>query len=743
MIAGKLYPQKANIRNNIKGIFPAATMLLCSLLLLNIPATSQTYYSVTNLSGTSVAGGIGVTVTSSGIVSSFSCSGISQPYVEGNDPSSSSFGVGSYTWSFSAPVAAVRLHIESINTGDDVSLTINGVPYIITASNISPLLSTSTCTGSTGTAIAFGGDLVNSGGGANSATLDVIPGYGINTITVQSIGAGQGVMNDFNFATDALPSFVNSGTQLFSLCQSSPAYDISSLLTLADADAGQTLTWSVAIAPQHGTTGGFPGSATSTGGNVTPTGLTYTPSTGFSGFDTIVVNGSDGIYSTTTTLVITVNPTPTLSSSDTIPAVCSGTLLSYNPTSAVAGTTFTWSRATVGGISNGVGSGTGNPDETLTNVTYYNVNLNYVYVLVANGCSDTQNVVATIKPTPTLSSSLTDTVCNGSPVNYIPMSMTVGTSYVWTRDSVTGIAPATGTGTGTINESLSNTTGNAVSTDYRFVLDANGCTSIRDLTVTVNPPIAGPAITTTTPSNICIGAMYQNFGTASAPVAGATYTWSASNATIMATGASGQYTLVSFNNSGAASVTVTSTIPGSSCLSATSYYVTVNDGENPTAGVIYNNYQFVYLDNTDDVYQWGYDNKSTLEPNPIAGANFQSYPDASPDFVDNYYWVMTTKGGCTQKTYYNAPLAVSNLQQGSKNIKLFPNPATSSVTVEIIVPQGITEVALTDMLGQTIKTVSGTGRTMQLNVADMPAGCYLVSCMQNGVRVATGRFIKN
>jgi len=48
--------------------------------------------------------------------------------------------------------------------------------------------------------------------------------------------------------------------------------------------------------------------------------------------------------------IITVNPTPTLTTILTPADLCSNTLFSYDPASATAGTTFNWNRAVVAGI---------------------------------------------------------------------------------------------------------------------------------------------------------------------------------------------------------------------------------------------------------------------------------------------------------------------------------------------------------------------------------------------------------
>jgi hypothetical protein len=63
-----------------------------------------------------------------------------------------------------------------------------------------------------------------------------------------------------------------------------------------------------------------------------------------------------------------VNPVPVLTSSTTL-TVCSGTLFNYTPNSGTSGTTFSWMRPVVAGISNPEASGTGNINETLINTT--------------------------------------------------------------------------------------------------------------------------------------------------------------------------------------------------------------------------------------------------------------------------------------------------------------------------------------------------------------------------------------
>lgn len=100
------------------------------------------------------------------------------------------------------------------------------------------------------------------------------------------------------------------------------------------------------------------------------------------------------------TTSLTVKPLPVLTSSLT-PAVCSNTVFSYSATSSIASASFSWTRATVAGISNASGSGATNAiSETLINTTNAPLTVTYIFSLTANGCSNTVNVQLKVNPKP-------------------------------------------------------------------------------------------------------------------------------------------------------------------------------------------------------------------------------------------------------------------------------------------------------------------------------------------------------
>ena len=121
--------------------------------------------------------------------------------------------------------------------------------------------------------------------------------------------------------------------------------------------------------------------------------------------------------------ILTVNPIPVLSSNLTGTAA-SGTAFAYTPTSTITGTTFTWARAVVTGISNTAGNGTGSISEILINTTTLPVNVTYVYTLSANSCTNAQDVIVTVNAedvivSPTVTTQpVSQTKCAGENVSF-------------------------------------------------------------------------------------------------------------------------------------------------------------------------------------------------------------------------------------------------------------------------------------------------------------------------------------
>ncbi len=98
------------------------------------------------------------------------------------------------------------------------------------------------------------------------------------------------------------------------------------------------------------------------------------------------------------TIVIYVRAVPHLTSAHTMPSLDCDTLVVYTPTSDVAGTTFSWSRAFVPGILNPAATGSGNINESLYLVSTSPVQVTYVFTLNNQGCINTDSVTITDNP---------------------------------------------------------------------------------------------------------------------------------------------------------------------------------------------------------------------------------------------------------------------------------------------------------------------------------------------------------
>ena len=108
-------------------------------------------------------------------------------------------------------------------------------------------------------------------------------------------------------------------------------------------------------------------------------------------------------------------------------------------------------------------------------------------------------------------------------------------------------------------------------------------------------------------------------------------------------------------------------------------------------------------------------------------SNHGSTPPLSPkiDWFDN-------SSTCT--TY--ATLGINAPAYSSEHITIYPNPATSSIT--ITAQTTIMNIAITDMVGQNIYSHRSNTRQVQVDVETLPAGVYFVKV--NGTEVK--KFVK-
>ncbi len=287
------------------------------------------------------------------------------------------------------------------------------------------------------------------------------------------------------------------------------------------------------------------------------------------------------------TATITVNPTPALSSSLSPAAICSATTFAYTATSstvaASGSTVMTWSRATVAGITEAGTTGNGNVSETLTNTTNAAINVTYVYTIASNGCTSTNSVVVSVKPTPTVDALSGQTLCNATSSTAITFASAFGvasTTYAWSNSNTSIGLAASGTTTVPVF-TATNATNAAINGTITVTPTADGCSgSTQTATITVNPT---PALSSTlSPTAICSGSTFAYTATSATVASSGSTVMTWSRATVagitesLTTGTGNISETLTNTTNAPINVTYVYTITSNGCSATNNVVVTVN-----------------------------------------------------------------------------------------------------------------------------------------------------------------------
>jgi gliding motility-associated-like protein len=244
------------------------------------------------------------------------------------------------------------------------------------------------------------------------------------------------------------------------------------------------------------------------------------------------VTGTDGYgCSNTSSVSISVNPSPTVSASSSPATICNGATSSV---SASGADTYQWD--------NGLGSG--NPNTVIpSSTTTYHVTGTNTY-----GCTSTSSATVYVNPLPNIvASAAPPTICNGTSTT---ISASGGDSYIFDN----------GLGSGN-NFSVTPSS----STTYHVTgTDSNGCQNTSSVTVNVN---SLPIVSASSNTPVCSGSVLNLSANG-----GNTYNWSGPNGYTN----SAQNPVISpvdGSNSGTYSVIITD---GNGCSATTTTVVTVN-----------------------------------------------------------------------------------------------------------------------------------------------------------------------
>jgi gliding motility-associated-like protein len=167
----------------------------------------------------------------------------------------------------------------------------------------------------------------------------------------------------------------------------------------------------------------------------------------------IVVPSLTGCAGTPDTFLITINPTPFVTTAPPGQTICSGDSNSIVPfTSNVLGAQFTWSfdNATNAATPNIVTGTDTLPSQVHTTVLPSQGSVVYLVQPVANGCpGPSANYTVTIEPSPSVNLPPVQTICsNSSSVAAVLGANVAGTQFTWTASAPAGISgfPVSGNG---------------------------------------------------------------------------------------------------------------------------------------------------------------------------------------------------------------------------------------------------------------------------------------------------------
>lgn len=182
------------------------------------------------------------------------------------------------------------------------------------------------------------------------------------------------------------PLFALGTSTTLTVCENSGATNIDTMLGITNQELFQPVTWTLSAAPAHGTIAGTGYMATYLGDTLSPSGFTYTPTTGYSGSDLFSIDITDCGISSTLTFSVTVNPEPAAITGTT--TICSLSIGTFSD--ATPGGLWSVDNATIGNLSSG--PTIGDIKGILTGTT------TITYTLSSTGCYTTTSIAVIALP---------------------------------------------------------------------------------------------------------------------------------------------------------------------------------------------------------------------------------------------------------------------------------------------------------------------------------------------------------
>ncbi len=605
-------------------------------------------------------------------------------------------GIG--TLGFSGDGAAATA--AKLKTPSDVATDRSGNVYIaddgnyrIRKVNSSGIITTLTGNGSAG----YTGD----GGRSNYGKIGVV--QCITTDAAGSVYIADGLSNHVVRRIAPAISYLNGATsQNFGTCNSAVNISLFNFTKVVYPIAGRTITWSIGSAASHGTASGTY-STTSTGSTLTPYGIAYTPTAGYSGSDAFTVQVTDGIDTANLAFNVTVYALPSAPTISGASNICVGG--SSTLTGIPSGGTWSSNNSplftfTSGGVVTGlIGGNTGT----------------MVYTISDGRCTNKATYPITVSTTTDIAALVGGvwSVCPGA--TFTMTHPTAGGTWASTNNSIAtvsgGVVTGVRSGRDTIVYTITNACG-AISTRWPF---------------SVTGPTL-PASITGSGGILCMGT------TAHCSDATAGGTWSSTDPSVATISSTGDITPVS-----AGTDTIKYTITGACGLTGSAVR-TLTVLALPNPGVISGPSTVAigaYINLTTSGATGGQWTSSTPS---LAVVNTSGRVRGVAVGTDTIKYAVYHTCGIFSTTKV---ITITSSREAGNNgsvitgdetgsIKLFPNPTSGVIKLEITGPAANSSIVITDISGKILMNRTTEDKTMEFDMSYAPAGVYLVTVNSNG-----------
>ena len=475
-------------------------MLLCAVF----GAKAQTYYQVTHTSGTQVVGTNSVTVTATALAATYAapaCGLIGNNYYCGG----SATGLG-YKYAFSTPINRIRLKMWAQNSGEVITIFVNGSAYPLTNGMLSLHAGACTTSPHSGVLHTVAGNLEVTTAAA-SGQLDILTPFPADSVRVHHNGSYSlgGTVYEFYFAFDTIVTINQPytdtvkcpGDSVHVAYSTNPVFGAGNVFTLQLSNAAGSFASPVNI-----------GTATATSSGVIHGVLPLSTPAG-SGYKLRMISSAplrqSQVLLQTIDVVSSLGSVVAVSNSP----ICEGATLNLNATANLPVAAYSWS----GPLS----FSSNQKNATLSNAVPANSG-DYVVTATANGCIAKDTITVLVKPMPAVPAATNNgPVCEGTDLNLSATSATAGVNYSWAGPvSFTSFQQSPVIS----NPTIANTG------IYSVTATLNGCTSQPgSTTATIKLMPAVPVAGNNTP--ICAGEDIQL--NANSSTSGVSYNWTGPN----------------------------------------------------------------------------------------------------------------------------------------------------------------------------------------------------------------------